>query len=52
MSVFLSAMACIDNLVLLTGIVPEWLTLGFGYEIRDEHAQACKWSKFLAYTTG
>ncbi|KAI0229932.1 hypothetical protein LSAT2_019666 [Lamellibrachia satsuma] len=51
-SVFLSAMALADNLVLITGILPEWLSICFAYEAREESAQACKWSKFLAYGTG
>lgn len=51
-SVFLCAMALADNLVLVTGILPEWLSICFAYEVREEGPQACKWSKFLAYGTG
>lgn len=49
--VYLTAMAVADSMVLVTGIVPEWLEAAGTVVLKEWHQAACKIEKFLFYTS-
>lgn len=49
--VYLTLMAIADTMVLLTGMIPEWLEAARIVVLKELHQAACKLEKFLFYTS-
>ena len=49
--VYLQWMAVTDLLVLVTGMIPEWLQARYHFYIRDVHPALCKLEKFVFYSS-